>query len=573
MNQDDFRRLLAAGGDGGGARAFGGKRQLTDADLAEVRRLSKKPKQKGRKPASRPRQQAADGDGTDEPQAPQYRDRAAERRQGGAAGGELVDADQLARLDAEQSKFLGGDVEHTHLVKGLDYALLAQLKREKHKLQQAAEDAKQRTSGEPAAPGAPPKSSKLTFTTRMGRLVFFHSCQSGPSGLLGKTLAKSELFLPGRMDYTFNLSEHEMESIPVAVQRSKDDCPEPDDVAHGIVDEDIISRIGELLSHQQPGKKLRRKKRDHSNHARHRGDGGEEDAELDNEDASNVGETRAPAKDTAVEVDDDDENIFSDVDDYVPVDQRTVEKESRAEERAAIKSKGYFTNLSASINASERAEREKDEEAANAWKATLQKAIAAQARKEQEEVQLAKAKRLAAMASGKDEYSEYQAEGAFVDSDDEGGDDNGGGGDGKKKKKSSGEDVSETELARRKQQKQSNKLQNDLEKISKVSLLLLTFEACVEADLRGFSRLWTQNVNKLFGLAGIGLSWNAVLEVFPLLCAASTGCQGLGGGIQSASLAPCGSRGGVLPADACNLPFRLSGECAWSSYLTPVFRR
>ncbi len=33
--------------------------------------------------------------------------------------------DIIAQLDAEQTKFLGGDVEHTHLVKGLDYALLA----------------------------------------------------------------------------------------------------------------------------------------------------------------------------------------------------------------------------------------------------------------------------------------------------------------------------------------------------------------------------------------------------------------------------------------------------------------
>jgi IK cytokine len=32
----------------------------------------------------------------------------------------------LAGLSIEQSKFLGGDLAHTHLVKGLDYALLQQ---------------------------------------------------------------------------------------------------------------------------------------------------------------------------------------------------------------------------------------------------------------------------------------------------------------------------------------------------------------------------------------------------------------------------------------------------------------
>jgi hypothetical protein len=33
----------------------------------------------------------------------------------------------LQALSIEQSKFLGGDIAHTHLVKGLDYALLHQV--------------------------------------------------------------------------------------------------------------------------------------------------------------------------------------------------------------------------------------------------------------------------------------------------------------------------------------------------------------------------------------------------------------------------------------------------------------
>lgn len=62
------------------------------------------------------------------------RDRAEERRKGinpdyagvqqllgVIGGGGDVDA---TRLTVEESKYLGGDIEHTHLVKGLDYALL-----------------------------------------------------------------------------------------------------------------------------------------------------------------------------------------------------------------------------------------------------------------------------------------------------------------------------------------------------------------------------------------------------------------------------------------------------------------
>jgi hypothetical protein len=39
-------------------------------------------------------------------------------------GGNDVRTTDLNTLSVEDSKFLGGDVDHTHLVKGLDYALL-----------------------------------------------------------------------------------------------------------------------------------------------------------------------------------------------------------------------------------------------------------------------------------------------------------------------------------------------------------------------------------------------------------------------------------------------------------------
>jgi hypothetical protein len=62
------------------------------------------------------------------------RDRAEERRRG--VNPDYASANQLlrtigtngdvdvAKLSVEDSKYLGGDLEHTHLVKGLDYALL-----------------------------------------------------------------------------------------------------------------------------------------------------------------------------------------------------------------------------------------------------------------------------------------------------------------------------------------------------------------------------------------------------------------------------------------------------------------
>lgn len=56
-----------------------------------------------------------------------YRDRAEERRKGVNPDYEDAIA-RLVDMDAEKTKYLGGDVKHTHLVKGLDYALLQKVK-------------------------------------------------------------------------------------------------------------------------------------------------------------------------------------------------------------------------------------------------------------------------------------------------------------------------------------------------------------------------------------------------------------------------------------------------------------
>eukprot|EP00981_Chlorochromonas_danica_P001756 scaffold381_cov168-Ochromonas_danica.AAC.9 len=70
---------------------------------------------------------------------PGYRDRAEERRKGVSADNSSQLDELATTMDAEQTKFLGGDVEHTHLVKGLDYALLHKM-REQLKKQKREEE-------------------------------------------------------------------------------------------------------------------------------------------------------------------------------------------------------------------------------------------------------------------------------------------------------------------------------------------------------------------------------------------------------------------------------------------------
>ncbi|GAB9464992.1 Transmembrane protein [Globisporangium polare] len=503
MNQNDFRALLSAktsgnGGRGkssssgdssgrGGGGGFGGKRNMTESDLEEIRRLSKKPKKKGGKKSGKGKDKAGDDDDADgttsskgKGAASTYRDRAAERRQG--VNSDMIDAEEFSHFDAEQTKFLGGDMEHTHLVKGLDFALLSQLKREKEKLQQAMSAQRQQNKSQ-HGPGrrvdeadtrasSSAFSEKLAFKSRVGRLVYFHAVQSSAVSSTLVSSRVSEHFLPGRMYYTFSLNANEIESVPVIVQRSKDDCPEPDDVVSGMVSELVISKVGDALrnmSKRHGGgagvKKLRKKKK----HSAVAGDGEDEDDE-DMQAAPKSGEALDDKATAEAQVDSDEEDIFPEVGEYVPIHARAEEEEEGKESsqsHSESKLSGYFSNLSASISAAEQAEKKREEEAEHAWKQTIRKVVATQSQAEREKKERERLAREAQGGAQVDEYSEcypeYQAAAALDSEDEE-----------EKPRKGvdkdddvSAEDAA-TEKTRRRKQKQGNKLQNDLEKINKI---------------------------------------------------------------------------------------------------------
>eukprot|EP01038_Epipyxis_sp_PR26KG_P006316 gene6316-8700_t len=71
---------------------------------------------------------AANGTTSSQQQGNVYRDRALERRKE-LNNEDLKFEEIVSKLDAEQTRFLGGDVEHTHLVRGLDYALLEKIRK------------------------------------------------------------------------------------------------------------------------------------------------------------------------------------------------------------------------------------------------------------------------------------------------------------------------------------------------------------------------------------------------------------------------------------------------------------
>ncbi|KAH7051793.1 RED-like protein N-terminal region-domain-containing protein [Linnemannia elongata] len=135
MSQDDFRKLLSTPRAAPGGQT-GIKGTTSRAPVPQTPRSSEggSNKHKHKKPSQKnPNKEASSA-------TSKYRDRATERRQG--INPDYVETEQIlttleeAATDVapeviyEQSKFLGGDREHTHLVKGLDYALLKKVRQE-----------------------------------------------------------------------------------------------------------------------------------------------------------------------------------------------------------------------------------------------------------------------------------------------------------------------------------------------------------------------------------------------------------------------------------------------------------
>ena len=163
--------------------------------------------------------------------AKRYRDRARERRNGAnpdynqeteismatTAAYRAVAPDLKSGLDAaerrkqviQESKFLGGDMEHTHLVKGLDYALLQKVKAEivnkenddeyPEPDEEEREDLKTNKKGLPSVPDIPmenddPFALKTSFAKNIVNVLFNKQIPE-----------RNELFLTGRMAYLVDL--------------------------------------------------------------------------------------------------------------------------------------------------------------------------------------------------------------------------------------------------------------------------------------------------------------------------------------------------------------------------------
>ncbi|KAJ0673490.1 putative RED-like protein [Helianthus annuus] len=202
-------------------------------------------------------------------QAPKYRDRAKERREdqnpdyepselgsfhavAPPGNVDLLSA-EAHRISIEKSKYLGGDVEHTHLVKGLDYALLHKVRSEidkKPEIEQDPTDGNSRVSSKEDHP--------VSFRTGNAKAVYQWIVKP-------QTAVKpNDMFLPGRMAFIFDMESGFSHDIPTTVHRSKADCPEPEEMVTVSVDGSVLDRIGKIMSYLRlgsSGKILKKKKK------------------------------------------------------------------------------------------------------------------------------------------------------------------------------------------------------------------------------------------------------------------------------------------------------------------------
>ncbi|KXJ10977.1 Protein Red [Exaiptasia diaphana] len=200
--------------------------------------------------------------------ASKYRDRARERRDGEnpdyqgtdtlsatanyrAVGPTQEESDSAAerrRLAIQESKFLGGDMEHTHLVKGLDFALLQKVRSEiAGEGEESMGESLKKIKHKEGEEGEREEDEEQEFKTRLGHRIYKSIFKVKPP-------EKNELFQPGRMAYVFEVEDEYAETdIPTTLIRSKADCPGMETQTTLTTNDIVINKLTQILSYLRQG--------------------------------------------------------------------------------------------------------------------------------------------------------------------------------------------------------------------------------------------------------------------------------------------------------------------------------
>lgn len=226
------RKEDAAGGDGG-KRKEGGSKGGGAAGGGAAKKF---------KPYSKKTQTEA------ELEAQQFRDRAKERRLG-TSKEYAISEEAVRSLTVEESKYLGGDMEHTHLVKGLDFALLAKVRAEMEQKEDERDEELDKALDEALG--------KLEANTQLGKSV--RGSILAPERRGRKNI---DMFLPGRTTFAFDLDDDFGSDIPTAISRSIDDLKFTNrDKKTANINKTIMTSISTIMAYIRQGSKPASKKR------------------------------------------------------------------------------------------------------------------------------------------------------------------------------------------------------------------------------------------------------------------------------------------------------------------------
>jgi len=265
--------------------------------------------------------------------AAKYRDRALERRDGGDSANtgpaddtatayravapnarDNHDAAERRRQMIQESKYLGGDMEHTHLVKGLDFALLQKVRSEISSREaeletvQAAninndqkqeKDESDKVKEEEVEKKEEPE-IKIETRTILGKNIVRNVFST-------EVQKVNELFFPGRMAYVMVWKKKQTRTSQRPQSGAKKDVAINEQKATLSTNDIVINKLTQILSYLRAGSRNKKKKK-------------EKLAMLD--------------ADTVIKQEKDDLPIYDDINDYKPrKDDRRGRHDDRRDRR------------------------------------------------------------------------------------------------------------------------------------------------------------------------------------------------------------------------------------------------
>lgn len=158
-------------------------------------------------------------------------------------------------------------MEHTHLVKGLDFALLQKVRAEivSREIVEAEEEEEE---GQEAGKKGEEKADKKDSEAKDEEESGLSECRT----TMGKNLMRlvfnsdgpksNELFMPGRMAYVMDLEEDGESDIPTTSIRSKKDVVNSNQKSTISTNDIVINKLTQILSYLRAGSRTKRKKKD-----------------------------------------------------------------------------------------------------------------------------------------------------------------------------------------------------------------------------------------------------------------------------------------------------------------------